>query len=304
MAYEENGTSKSFKELKAKSKMRFVMRMKYFNPMYSVFVALVFAALVSFSVESAADEKGTLAIIGTGDMGDSLGPKLAEQGYTIVYGTRDPSRDSVKELVTLTGPNASAAMQKEAAQQADIVLLAVPWPAMETVAQNLGDLSGKIVIDISMPVEQAEDGYMVRVVETSSAEMIQAWNPGAKVVKAWATLGSFVIDNPSYVDGPVTVPLASDHKDAKEVVARMVADMGLDPVDSGPLRHAHEIEGLQIIYMVPLLQRKADAWEPYFRRANYWECLAGEDWYDPVADAGNLANIPNTQGDAKPCPAE
>jgi predicted dinucleotide-binding enzyme len=68
-----------------------------------------------------------------------------------------------------------------AAQRADIVLLAVPWPPMEQVAQNLGDLSGKIVIDISDPTQQAPDGYLEIMVETSSAEMIQRWNPGAAV---------------------------------------------------------------------------------------------------------------------------
>ena len=52
---------------------------------------------------------------------------------------------------------------------------------METVAQNLGSLDGKIVIDISFPHEQGDDGYYVPLLETSSAEMIQQWNPGAHV---------------------------------------------------------------------------------------------------------------------------
>ena len=248
------------------------------------------------------ESKGTIAVIGTGDMGDSLGPRLAEQGYTVVYGTRSPDSDRAKALVEHTGHGATAATQKDAAAAGDIVILAVGWPAMETVAQNLGSLDGKIVVDISMPVDTGEDGYLISVVETSSAEMIQQWNPGARVVKSWATLGSYVIDNPDVVDGPVTVPIASDDREAKETIAKIIADMGLDPVDAGPLRLARELEALQRLYMVPLIQRRPDAWEPYFRRSYFWECSWEDDWSAPVEDADDLADLPKTQGPPKNCP--
>lgn len=248
-----------------------------------------------------ASDKTTVAVIGTGDMGDSLGPRFARQGYRVVYGSRDPDSDKVRALVEMTGADASAASQREAAAQAGIVLTLVPWPPMEQVAQNLGDLDGKIVIDVSMPFEQGEDGYPQKLVETSSAEMIQAFNPGARVVKTWATLGSQVIDDIGSVDGPVTVPLASDDREAKEMVARIVAEMGMDPVDFGPLRMAREIETLQMIYMIPLVQGRDEAWEFYFRRSNYWPCQEPEGWYDPVYDRGELAQMPRTQGEPQPC---
>jgi predicted dinucleotide-binding enzyme len=267
--------------------------------------AIILTTVVLSSMTMAAhheESKGTIAVIGTGDMGDSLGPRLAEQGYTVVYGTRSPDSDRTKALVEHTGHGALAATQKEAAAAGDIVILAVGWPAMETVAQNLGSLDGKIVVDISMPVDTGEDGYLISVVETSSAEMIQQWNPGARVVKSWATLGSYVIDNPDVVDGPVSVPIASDDREAKETIARIIADMGLDPVDAGPLRLARELEALQRLYMVPLIQRRQDAWEPYFRRSYFWECSWEDDWSAPVNDADDLANLPNTQGPPEDCP--
>lgn len=254
--------------------------------------------------EPEADDTGpkpTIAIIGTGDMGDSLGPRFAELGYPVVYGSRTPGSEKARNLVLQTGGNARVTTQMEAAQAGDIVVLAVIWPPMETVAQNLGSLDGKIVIDISMPVEQAEDGYYVSLVETSSAEMIQLWNPGARVVKAFATQASYVIDDPDVVGGPVTVPIASDDRDAKEQVARIVAAMGLDPVDAGPLRLSREIEALQRLYMVPLIQRRAAAWEPYFRRSYFWECIWIDEYSEPVSDANNLAEFPETQGPAKDC---
>jgi len=249
-----------------------------------------------------AAEPVTVAVIGTGDMGDSLGPRFASLGYRVVYGSRNPQSEKVQALVQLTGENSSAAGQQEAAAMGDIVLTLVPWPAMEKVAQSLGNLDGKIVIDVSMPFRQGEDGYPEKLVETSSAEIIQAFNPGARVVKAWATLGSQVIDDIGAVDGPVSVPLASNDRTAKETVAKIVAAMGMDPVDFGPLRMAREIETLQMIYMIPLVQVRDEAWEFYFRRSNYWPCQEPEGWYDPVYDSGQLAVMPRTQGEPRPCP--
>ncbi|MGI9264462.1 MAG: NADPH-dependent F420 reductase [Gammaproteobacteria bacterium] len=270
-----------------------------------VFARLIlFAGICLFTGYShaASSPKPPVAVIGTGDMGDSLGPRFAELGYPVVYGSRNPDSEKVLALVQKTGHGASAATQIEAAQAGKIVVLAVPWPAMETVAQSLGSLDGKLIIDFSMPSVQGEDGYMVSLVETSSAEMIQSWNPGATVVKAYATLGSFVIDEPQVMGGLVTVPIAADDRAAKEQVAAIVAAMGLDPVDAGPLRLAREIEALQRLYMVPLLQRRDEAWEPFFRRSQYWECMWQDDWSEPVSDADRLAAMPVVVNGPMSCP--
>ena len=140
------------------------------------------------------------------------------------------------------------------------------------------------------------------MVETSSAEMIQQWNPGARVLKTFALQASYVIDNPTVVGGPVTIPIAGDDRMAKEQIARIIDAMGLDPVDAGPLRLSRELEAMQRLYGVPFFQRREAAWEFYFRRSYYWECIWQDDWSAPVADAGNLAQLPETQGDAQPCP--
>lgn len=262
------------------------------------------ATLVFFLglVSSPACADNAVAIIGTGDLGDSFGPRFSALGYRVIYGSRDPHSERVRELVARTGNGASAESQEDAAQQSDIVLLAIPWPAMETVARSLGDLSDKIVIDVSAPFTQGEDGYPDVLVETSSAEMIQAWNPDAKVVKALATMGSLVIDKPLVAGGMVTIPLASDHRRAKERVAALVAQLGLDPVDFGPLRMARAIETMQVIYMIPILQRRTEEWEFYFRRSADWVCKWQDDWSFPVYDANELAAMPETQDPLTACP--
>ena len=253
-----------------------------------------------------ADDMETVGVIGTGDMGDSLGPRFAQLGYRVVYGSRSPESARVKALVKMTGENASATSPMDAAQQADIVLTLVPWPAMETVARNLGDLDGKIVIDVSMPFKQGDDGYPKHLLETSSAEMIQSWNPGARVVKAFATMGSQIIDEPLVEGGIVSIPIASDDRDAKETVASIVARLGLDPVDFGPLRMARDIEIMQMIYMIPLVQSRPEHWEFFFRRSEHYGCYrSGESTSEglvPPYDDGDLAKFPETGEAAAPCP--
>jgi len=249
-----------------------------------------------------ADGTETVALIGTGDMGDSLGPRLATVGYHVIYGTRSPGSDRIRELIASTGHGATASTPQEAARSAGIVFLLVPWPAMESVAQSLGDLTGKIVVDISMPFEQGPDGYPQTRLKTSSAEMIQEWNPKAKVVKAFAAQGSYIIDQPLAAGGPVTVPIASDHRDAKEKVSEIAGALGLDPVDFGPLRMARQIEAMQMIYMIPFVQERKVFWEFYFRRSNYWACNPTGETLVPVFDADDLAVMRGSMQSIEPCP--
>lgn len=267
--------------------------------------AAIVVALVATSLVSAvayAQELGTVALIGTGDMSDSLGPRLAALGYRVTYGSRDPASERIRELVELTGHGARATTQADAARSGDIVFLLVTWPAMGAVARSLGDLTGKVVVDVTMPFEQGEDGYPQSMLGTSSAEMIQGWNPGAKVVKAFATQGSQIIDQPLSAGGPISVPIASDFADAKLIVAGIADALGLDPVDFGPLRMARSIEALQMIYMIPYVQRRKSMWEFYFRRSNYWACHAATESLVPVFDAGELPVFPGSQQTFGICP--
>lgn len=264
-------------------------------------VMYIIILIAGVSAASAADRE-TIAIIGTGDMGGSFGPRFAELGYPVVYGSRDPASETVKSLLETTGHGATATTQEAAAQQGDIVLLAVPWPPMEQVAQNLGNLDGKIVIDVSSTWTQGEDGYPVSRVSQSGAELIQGWNPAAKVVKTLGTMSSEVIDDPMFAGGIVTMPIAGNDPEARQRVGQLVAELGMDPVDFGPLTMAGYIDALQILYMIPILQRRDEHWEFYFRRTADWTCKWRDDWSTPVADADRLPEMPNTQDPLVPCP--
>ncbi|MBN1240349.1 MAG: NADPH-dependent F420 reductase [Gammaproteobacteria bacterium] len=214
--------------------------------MYRQFVpGAVLLVSTLFAAFSAVAE--TVAVIGTGNVGAALGQRFGELGHRIVYGSREPDREDVERLVAATGPDASAATQEEAARDADIVVLAVPWDVVEDVTRALGDLTGRIVIDPTNPRSIAEDGLRDYAFDGSNAERIQALAPDASVVKAFSTLGAGTMLDPSIAGGPVSVPIAGDDAQAKAAVAELVAGIGLHPVDVGPLRYAHVIEGLHYL---------------------------------------------------------
>ena len=215
----------------------------------------------------------TVAIIGTGNVGAALGQRFAESGHQIIYGSREPTRESVERLVTTTGAGARATNQRAAAEAADVIVLAVPWDVVEGLTRSLGDLSGKIVIDPTNPRRIAEDGLRDYAFEGSNAERIQALAPDAFVVKAFSTLGTDTMLDPASAGGPVSIPIAGDDPNAKRVVAALVSAIGFEPVDVGPLRYAHVIEGLHYLrYNAGEFDRSKDQLLPTDRPERVEDC--------------------------------
>jgi len=208
---------------------------------------LILSALLGLAALSAAHAE-TIAIVGTGQVANALGPMFAEQGHTIIYGSRDPSRDAVRELVARTGAGASAATPAAAAAAAEVVMVAVPWNAISEVVRNLGDLSGKIVIDPTNPRIVSDDGLRNWAHGTSNAEIVQALAPGARVVKALNTMNWSTMVDPMATGGPVSVPVVGDDADAKAFVVELIGAIGLEPIDLGPLRYARMVEAMYILW--------------------------------------------------------
>ena len=215
-------------------------------------VALALAALLAGP--AAAQEKPTVAMIGAGTLGGTWGPKLAELGYPLIYGSREPDRESVRALVARSGANASAARPADAAARADVIILAVPREALEEVARGLGDVTGKVLIDVSGGEKRvAEDGYLELVSDSANAQRLQARHPDARVIRISLPLMFFLVE-PELAGPPPSILIAGNDARAKEVVARLIFDHGLHPVDAGPLRFARTFDALATLGMVPLQQ--------------------------------------------------
>jgi NADPH-dependent F420 reductase len=182
----------------------------------------------------------TVAVIGTGNMGSGFARLLASTGEKVVVGARDPAKAS--RLALEIGGSTEGGGIAAAVKLADVVLIAVWYQHFEETVREAGDLSGKIVIDISNPV--TEDFKALRVGHaTSAAEELQKLAPQAKDVKAFNTVFAQLLPTEARTSRePVQVFVAADDEAAKKTVSDLAAKAGFQPVDSGPLTNARFIE--------------------------------------------------------------
>ena len=208
---------------------------------------LLIIALLALSHASIVSAE-TIAIIGTGNVAEALGPAFAAQGHRIVYGSRNPGSSKTQRLLGDTGEDATATSPEAAVKEADIVVLAVPGMMVADITRSLGDLSNKIIIDPTNPLKRKLMTFQ-HGVDTSNTQIIQEIAPDADVVKAFNTLNWKTMVDPSSAGGPVSIPLAGDSRRAKKTVAKLVEGMGLEPIDVGGVENARWLEGMLILWI-------------------------------------------------------
>ncbi|MGB5257501.1 MAG: NADPH-dependent F420 reductase [Woeseiaceae bacterium] len=206
------------------------------------------SCFILFAVCCSGASAETIAVIGTGNVAAALGPEFAQQGHTIVYGSRSPDASAPQKLVEETAGSATVTLPADAVLDADVVVLAVPGMLAADIVEGLGDLSGKIIIDPTNPM-QVEQMTFRHAVATSNTQIIQELAPKAHVVKAFNTLGWKQMIYPETAGGPVSIPLAGESDKAKKFVAELATGMGLEPVDVGGVENAHWLEGMAILLL-------------------------------------------------------
>jgi predicted dinucleotide-binding enzyme len=197
---------------------------------------------------SARKHRLRVGILGSGRMGGKLGTIFARAGHAVVFSyARDLAK--LRRLARRAGPSARAGSPQEAAQSADVVLLAVHWSRMHDVLRQAGDLSGKVVVTCSLPMDEG-DTELVLGHTSSGAEMLARRLPGAKVVSAFNTVPSEVLldvfDSRKKAARPGLV-YCGDDPGAKRTAARLIRDAGFEPVDAGPLRIARYTEPFALL---------------------------------------------------------
>jgi NADPH-dependent F420 reductase len=189
-----------------------------------------------------------IAIIGIGNVGGTLGPAWTKAGHDVIFGVRDPNSEKVKTVLENSGPNARVAGVAEAASAAEIVVFATPWSATQDAVQAAGSLDGKLVVDCTNPIAPDLKGLVIGTT-TSAAEQVAQWAQGARVVKAFNTTGSGNMANPLYASQPVTMFICGDDPEARETVAQLAKDVGLEPCVTGPLYHARYFEPMAMLWV-------------------------------------------------------
>ena len=189
-----------------------------------------------------------IGIIGSGNVGGALGQRWAKAGHTVVFGTRKPDSPEIQELIARSGGNARAGSQAEAAKVSDVVLLATPWESTEQIVRGLGDLSGKIVVDAVNPLLPKLAGLDIGT-RTSAAEQLAGWAPGARVVKAFNTVGANIMADPAFGGEKPVLFYCGDDKEAKAVAHQLATELGFDATDAGPLTQARVLEPFAMLWI-------------------------------------------------------
>ena len=166
----------------------------------------------------------SISIIGNGNMGQAIAAVAGRGGHT----------------VQLLG-EADAATRAEG----DVVVLAVPYPAVsQVIAERGADLAGKVVVDITNPVDFETFDSLTVPADSSATAEIAAALPESKVVKAFNTTFAGTLASGTVGDLTTTVQIAGDDADAKSTLAGIVTSGGLKAIDAGSLSRARELEAL------------------------------------------------------------
>jgi NADPH-dependent F420 reductase len=177
-----------------------------------------------------------LSILGTGNMGQAIAAVAAKGGHTVqLLGV-----DDIETAVT-----------------GDIVVLAVPYPAVADVIGQRGEsLAGKIVVDITNPLDFETFDSLVVPADSSAAAQIAAALPHSRVLKAFNTTFAATLNAGTVGPLTTTVLIAGDDADAKSTLAGVFTSGGLEAIDAGSLKRARELEAVGFLQLTLAVNEK------------------------------------------------
>ncbi|MGP0092137.1 MAG: NADPH-dependent F420 reductase [Xanthobacteraceae bacterium] len=189
-----------------------------------------------------------IGILGSGLMGGKLGSLFARAGHDVVF-SYARSMDKLQRLAKEAGGLARAGSPREATHDADVLLLAVHWLRIDDILKQAGDLSEKVIVTCSLPMDAGNSGLVIGHTN-SGAEELAKKIPKAKVVCAFNTVPSEVFFGVYKARSKANRPglvYCGDHAGSKKIAAELIRDVGFDPVDAGPLRIARYTEPFALL---------------------------------------------------------
>jgi predicted dinucleotide-binding enzyme len=192
------------------------------------------------------EEGMRIGVLGSGKVGGAIGKGLARRGYPVTFASRDPSakRASLGEALT-----AQVADPQQTVDASDLLVVAIPWNGLPEVLAGLKGLEGKILLDATNVLrvdgvrKLALEGSPFASGALSGGEELARLVPGARVVKAFNTIGFGLMDQPQFSQRP-TMLVAGDDPSAKQTVMGLSEELGFEAMDAGPLSSAVALEAL------------------------------------------------------------
>jgi 8-hydroxy-5-deazaflavin:NADPH oxidoreductase len=195
-----------------------------------------------------------VGVLGSGEVGRRLAGGFRSRGHEVMIGARDPSKPELREWVSGAGAGVEVGTFKHAAAHGELLVLAVLGNAAEEAIADADpdNFSGKVVIDAMNPLDFS-GGFPPKLSisgDNSLGERVQRALPGARVVKAFNTIGNPYFVDPSFSEGKPTMLIAGDDEGAKRLVRDVLADFGWpDTVDIGGIEGSRELEAICIAWV-------------------------------------------------------
>ena len=193
-----------------------------------------------------------VTIIGTGNMARGIGKRVPAGGHAVtLVGTEAGKAESLAtELQGAAQNGGSVVASTGAAIDGDVVVLAVPYAAAASIVQQYADqLAGKVIVDITNPVDFSTMSPAVAPGTSGAEEIAKATPAGAKVVKAFNTTFAGTLVAGQVAGHSLDVLIAGDDADAKAATSELVSSGGLQAIDAGPLQRARQLEALGLLHM-------------------------------------------------------
>jgi len=195
-----------------------------------------------------------VGILGTGDVGRTLGNAFLATGHQVMMGSREAANE--KALAWVQGAGAGSAASTgtfaDAAKFAEVAVLALSWTGTENALKLAGaeNLAGKVIIDAINPLNFGARGPELALGFSDSAgEQVQRWLPGARVVKAFNSVGYAQMFKPEFPDGPPDMFICGNNDAAKKTVTDILMSFGWSTVDVGGIEGARLLEPLCILWI-------------------------------------------------------
>ncbi len=197
-----------------------------------------------------------IAIIGAGNVGGTLGKAWARAGHSIIYGVPDPAQAKYRPTAEAAG-GARLTTVAEAAQQAEAVVLAVPFDKVDAALAAAGNLSGRILIDVTNPLRMGASGLELALgFNRSGGEYVARHASGAAVFKTLNQVGIAVMADAAGYAAPPLMFVAGDDASRKPKVMGLVSDLGFKAMDAGPLSISRLLEPFAMLWIHMVLNQK------------------------------------------------
>ncbi len=179
-----------------------------------------------------------IGIIGAGFVGSNMGRALRRAGHIVMFSSREPGSEKMQALAQETGAAVGTVAETVAAN--DTLVMALGWEAIPDAIREGGDWRGKVVIDLS-------NRFGPKPMNSAGEELAQL--TGARVVKAFNTIGAEHYLNPVIGGEAASMLVAGDDTEAKQVVLQLAQELGFEPVDAGPLAVSAHLENLAALWV-------------------------------------------------------